>query len=81
METSTARLVRVEAVDDLPVLFTSVQRLADAILEQDPGTWGDLVIDARGCSPEYLGSALFNTFWQRVSEPQPRAPVRLPDAS
>jgi hypothetical protein len=48
------------------------QRLADVVLREDPGTWGDLVIDARGCPPEYLGSALFNAFWQTIVERQPR---------
>ncbi len=47
-------------------------RLADALLEQDPAVWNDVVIDARDCPPEYLGSALFNAFWQRVSERQPQ---------
>ena len=36
------------------------ERLADALLLQDPATWDDIVIDARDCPPEYLGSALFN---------------------
>ena len=48
------------------------ERLADALLLQDPATWDDIVIDARDCPPEYLGSALFNAFWQRVSELQPK---------
>jgi hypothetical protein len=47
------------------------QRLADEVLRQDPATWGDLVIDARGCPPEYLNSAIFNAFWQRLVENQP----------
>jgi hypothetical protein len=50
---------------------TNGQRLADEVLRQDPATWGDLVIDARGCPPEYLNSALFNAFWQRLLENQP----------
>jgi hypothetical protein len=47
------------------------QRLADELLKDDPATWGDLVIDTRGCPPEYLGSALFNAFWRRILEQQP----------
>ncbi len=47
------------------------QCLADVVLQEDPATWGDLVIDARGCPPEYLVSALFNAFWQRIFEQQP----------
>jgi len=50
---------------------TNGQRLADEVLRQEPATWGDLVIDARGCPPEYLNSALFNAFWQRLFENQP----------
>jgi hypothetical protein len=45
--------------------------LADALLREDPTAWHDLVIDARDCPPEYLGSALFDAFWQRVFERQP----------
>ncbi|MGH7170482.1 MAG: hypothetical protein ACRELG_09425 [Gemmataceae bacterium] len=48
------------------------ERLADTLLEQDPAAWDDVVIDARDCPPEYLGSALFNALWQRVSERQPK---------
>jgi len=47
------------------------QRLADVVLREDPATWGDLVIDVRGYPPEYLVSALFNAFWQRIFEQQP----------
>jgi len=50
---------------------TNGQRLADEVPRQDAATWGDLVIDARGCPPEYLNSALFNAFWQRLFENQP----------
>ncbi len=53
------------------------QRLADALLQEDPATWGDLVIDARGCPPEYLNSGLFNAFWQRIFEQQPAS---MPEA-
>jgi hypothetical protein len=47
------------------------ERLADVLLEQDSAGWDDVVIDARECPPEYLGSALFHAFWQRISERQP----------
>ena len=47
------------------------QRLADEVLRHDPATWGDLVIEARGCPPEYLNLALFYAFWQRLFENQP----------
>jgi len=47
------------------------QRLAEVVLTEDPATWGDLVIDVRGCPPEYLGSALFNAFWQKIFEQKP----------
>ena len=47
------------------------QRLADEVLRHDPATWGDLVIDARGCPPEYLNTSLFYAFWQRLFEIQP----------
>jgi hypothetical protein len=54
---------------DLPA--SNGQRLADVVLREDPAKWGDLVIDARACPPEYLVSALFNAFWQRIFEQQP----------
>jgi hypothetical protein len=47
------------------------QCVADVVLAEDPAIWGDLIIDARGCPPEYLGSALFNAFWQSIFERQP----------
>jgi hypothetical protein len=46
-------------------------RLADEVLREAPATWSDVVIDARGCPPECLVSALFNAFWQRIFEQQP----------
>jgi hypothetical protein len=46
--------------------------LAEDVLRRDPSTWTDLVIDARGCPPEYLNSAFFNAFWQRIAEKRPK---------
>ena len=43
-------------------------RLAEDVLQRDPSTWTDLVIDARGCPPEYLNSAFFNAVWQKIAE-------------
>ena len=47
-------------------------RLAEDVLQLDHSTWTDLVIDARGCPPEYLISAFFNAFWQRIAEKRPK---------
>src|SRR6185312_4465316 len=47
------------------------QRLADAVLREDYSTWSNLVIDVRRCPPEYLSSALYNAFWQKILAEHP----------
>src|ERR1700687_4975861 len=45
--------------------------LAEAIIGMKGSPWSELTIDARNCPPDFLNSALFNSFWQRLYEEKP----------
>lgn len=47
-------------------------RLAEIVMQLGDIPWIDLVIDARGCPADFLNSALFNAFWQKLYEAQPQ---------